>query len=154
MGSLFPAVALALALALAALTPSLPDGLPDAATRLGWERMTGTARRPEVEVEYELLVNPARPGLFTISRYRMTRVARDSGGGEERVRETEKLVWNPDPGRAPLRVYELVTERPWWLLGLLQQRHWTEVPHGTPRYREELFTMIGVYGLQNPGALH
>ena len=42
MGTLFPAVALVLALALAALTPQLPDGLPDAATRLGWV----TTRRP------------------------------------------------------------------------------------------------------------
>ena len=103
MGTLFPAVALVLALALAALTPQLPDGLPDAATRLGWERITGTAHRPDVEVEYELLVNPARPGLFTISRYRMCRVARAGGGSQERVQETEKLVWNQDPGRAPLR---------------------------------------------------
>jgi hypothetical protein len=154
MGSLFPAAALLLALALAALTPQLPDGLPDAATRLSWERVAGTARRPDVEVEYELLVNPARPGLFTISRYRMTRVAKGAGGSEEHVRETEKLVWNPDPDRAPLRVYELVTQRPWWLLGLVQRRHWSELPLGTPRYRDEMFTMIGVYGLQNPGALH
>jgi hypothetical protein len=152
MGNLFPAVALVLALALAALTPSLPDGLPDATTRLGWERMTGTALRPDIEVEYELFVNPARPGLFTITRYRMTRISR-SGGSEERIRETEKLVWNPDPGRAPLRVYELVTQRPWWLLGLVQQRHWIEVRHGTPRYRDEMFTTIGVYALQNPSAL-
>ena len=150
MGTLFPAVALVLALALTALTPQLPDGLPDAATRLGWERITGTARRPDVEVEYEMLVDPARPGLYTISRYRMTRVAR----GSERVQETEKLVWNPGPGRVPLRVYELVTQRPWWLLGLVQQRHWSEVPRGTPRYRDEMLTMIGVYGLQNPGAMH
>jgi hypothetical protein len=134
------------------LTRGLPAELPDAATLAGWERFTGQASTDDGTVVYELYVNPVRPALYEITRYRMTTSAPDDKGRPRRHEETEKVLWNPAIGpREPLRAFEWIDKPSWKSLWLGDPGEWRRIDPSTPAYASEMRTAIRVYRLHNQG---
>jgi hypothetical protein len=90
--------------AVALFSRSVPQAVPSV---LGWERITGDLvfEDPRVAVQYEFYVNPARPAIYEVVRYRVTDlgpVVKD----KVRYPTTERLQWDRD-GR-DLRRFECV----------------------------------------------
>jgi hypothetical protein len=132
------------------LTERLPAELPDAATIAGWERYAGQARIGESAVVYELYVNPVRPALYEITRYRLTSTALDTDGRRRSHEETEKVLWNPATvPRQPLRCFEWVTQKSWKKLWLGASGEWRRIEPSTAAYKSEMETAIKVYNLHN-----
>jgi hypothetical protein len=132
------------------LAARLPAELPDAATIAGWERYAGRSRMGNGTVVYELYVNPVRPALYEITRYRITSTARDSGGQERAHEETEKVLWNPaTTPRQPLRCFEWIAKRSWKKLWLGSTGQWRRIEPATPGYDSEIRNAIQVYTLHN-----
>jgi hypothetical protein len=132
------------------LTARLPAELPDAATIAGWERYAGQGRMGDSTVVYELYVNPVRPALYEITRYRVTNTATGADGRSRSHQETEKVLWNPATvPRQPLRCFEWVTEKSWKKLWLGGSGKWRPIEPATPAYKAQMETAIQVYNLQN-----
>jgi hypothetical protein len=132
------------------LIDRLPPELPDAMTLAGWERYAGEARMGDSSVLYELYVNPVRPALYEVTRYRVTSTARDSDGRSQRRDETEKILWNPATvPRQPLRCFEWIAKRTWKSLWLGQTGEWRRIEPATPAYESEIRMAIQVYNLHN-----
>ena len=134
-----PLLALLAALVpLPSLSTTTPTEVPSGEAVAGWERLGGEAKRANGErIAYELLVDPKRLGLYTITRYRV-RLA-----GSERP-QNEILIWNARPGtREPVRCFEHVTES-----GAAASRsHWQPVVHATEPYRIAMYRAMEVYVL-------
>ncbi|HEY2943976.1 MAG TPA: hypothetical protein VGN09_16200 [Vicinamibacteria bacterium] len=144
-------------LLLAALAPAcatgpglarrLPAGTPSAETLSGWEHAGGEVEDGQQVVVYALFVNPLRPGLYEVTRFRVDRLEGLPGARTRRVTNTEKLLWNARPGtRAPLVCYERVARREWRTLWL-RRWTWRRLAPSTAEYRSAMFTAIRVYGL-------
>jgi hypothetical protein len=132
------------------LAGRLPAELPDAVTIAGWQRYAGQGRMGESNVVYELYVNPVRPALYEITRYRVTSTARDADGRTRSHEETEKVLWNPATvPRQPLHAFEWITKRTWKTLWLGDPGKWRKIEPSTPAYASEMRTAIQVYNLQN-----
>jgi hypothetical protein len=132
------------------LAGRLPAELPDAMTIAGWQRFAGQARMGDSNVVYELYVNPVRPALYEITRYRVTSTARDADGHRRTHEETEKVLWNPATvPRQPLRAFEWITKRTWKTLWLGEPGKWRRIEPTTPAYASEMRMAIQVYNLQN-----
>lgn len=131
------------------LTERLPGELPDAATIAGWERYAGQARMGDSAVVYELYVNPVRPALYEITRYRVTSTALDTDGHRRSHEETEKVLWNPAVPRQPLRCFEWVTQKSWKKLWLGASGEWRRIEPSTAAYKSEMARAIQVYNLHN-----
>jgi len=98
-------------------------------------------------VVYELYVNPLRPGLYEVTRFRVDQLEGPAGASARRVKANEKLLWNARPGtRDPLVCYERVPHRGWRTLWL-RRWTWRRLPPNTAEYRSAMFTAIRVYGL-------
>jgi hypothetical protein len=107
----------------------------------------GQAEEPFWGVAYELYVNPRRPGLYEVTRFRVHRLEPRPGASPRRVAETEKLLWNSRPGtREPLVGYERAPHRSWRTLWLRRWK-WRPLAPGTADYQRAMFTAIKVYGL-------
>lgn len=129
------------------LARTLPRGVPAGETLAGWERWGGEAREPDAVVVYALYVNPLRPGLYEVTRFRVDRFERRPGGKTRRVKDTEKLLWNARPGtREPLLCYERAGRRSWRTLWLPRWT-WRQIAPGTTEYQTAMFTAIRVYSL-------
>jgi hypothetical protein len=132
------------------LAERLPAELPDAMTIAGWDRFAGQARMGEATVVYELYVNPIRPALYEITRYRVTSTARDPDGHPRSRQQTEKVLWNPASApREPLRCFEWITKRTWKKLWLGDPGEWRRIEPSTPAYKSEMHNAIRVYSLHN-----
>jgi hypothetical protein len=132
------------------LAARLPAELPDAVTVAGWERFAGQARMGDGSVVYELYVNPVRPALYEITRYRVTSEAKGTDGRTRRREETEKVLWNPAIGpREPLRCFEWISRRSWRSLWLGDSGEWRRIEPSTPAYDSEMRNAIRVYALHN-----
>src|SRR5713101_166647 len=104
------------------LSRTLPRETPTAETLAGWERADGEAEDGERVVVYALFVNPLRPGLYEVTRFRVDRIEGRPGARIRRMKDTEKLIWNARPGaREPLVCYERAARREWRTLWL---RRW------------------------------
>lgn len=126
------------------LAERLPAELPDALTLAGWDRFAGQAQMGDAVVVYELYVNPIRPALYEITRYRLTSTARG------RRQQTEKVLWNPATGlREPLRAFEWIHKRTWKTLWLGDPGEWRRIEPQTPAYESEMRNAIRVYQLHN-----
>jgi hypothetical protein len=96
---------------------------------------------------YALFVNPLRPGLYEVTRFRVDRIEGRPGARTRRVKDTEKLIWNARPGaREPLFCYERAARREWRTLWL-RRWTWRRLAPGTAEYRAAMFTALRVYGL-------
>ena len=129
------------------LSRTLPRATPSAETLAAWERADGEAEDREHVVVYALFVNPLRPGLYEVTRFRIDRIEGRPGGRERRVKDTEKLIWNARPGtREPLLCYERTARRGWRTLWL-RRWEWRRLAPGSAEYRAAMFTALRVYGL-------
>ncbi len=130
-----------------ALTRSLPRAVPGAETLAGWESAAGEMEDAGQVVVYELYVNPLRPGLYEITRFRLDEVEGAADARKRRVSPTETLLWNARPGtREPLVGYERAS-RPGWRTLWLRRSTWRRLVPGTPEYQAAMFTALRVYGL-------
>jgi hypothetical protein len=129
------------------LARSLPRDIPTAETLAAWERADGEAEDGEQVFIYALFVNPLRPGLYEVTRFRVDRIEGRPGAPTRRVKDTEKLIWNARPGtRAPLVCYERAAHRGWRTLWL-RRWAWRRLAPGSAEYRAAMFTALRVYGL-------
>lgn len=130
-----------------ALSRSLPRGTPPPETLAAWERVGGEAEDGAHVVVYELYVNPFRPGLYEVTRFRVDRREATAGAPTRRAIDTEKLLWNARPGtREPLVCYERASRRGWRTLWFRRWK-WRRLAPGTAEYRSAMFTALRVYGL-------
>jgi len=130
-----------------ALSRTLPREIPAAETLAAWERADGEADDGEHVFVYELYVNPARPGLYEVTRFRVDGLEGAAGARKRRAIDTEKLLWNARPGtREPLVCYERASRRGWRTLWL-RRWTWRRLAPGTEQYRSAMFTALRVYGL-------
>lgn len=129
------------------LSRRLPGKVPPAETLAAWERTDGLAEEGDWAVVYSLYVNPLRPGLYEVTRFRVDRLERRPGAVTRRRAETEKLLWNARPGmREPLVCYERAPHRGWRTLWLRRWK-WRRLAPGTPGYQGAMFTALRVYDL-------
>jgi hypothetical protein len=132
------------------LAERMPAELPDDVTLSGWEKYEGTASIPQASVVYALYVNPARPALYEITRYRLTTSSTDAEGRTRRHQETEKVLWNSAPGTGvPLRCFEWIARRTWRTLWLASKGEWRAMEPGTPDYGSAMKMAIQVYAARN-----
>ena len=77
--------------AAAPFTAPLPEGMPSLQS---WERVAGDAvvGQPRLRVQYEFYVNPERPAIYELIRYR---VSLADGSASDEHPGLEKLQWNP-----------------------------------------------------------
>ena len=130
-----------------ALTRGLPRAVPAAETVAGWEGAAGEAEDGEHVIVYELYVNPLRPGLYEITRFRLDRLEGAAEARQRRVGRTETLIWNARPGtREPLVCYERASRRGWRTLWL-RKWSWRRLVPGSSEYQAAMFTALRVYGL-------
>jgi hypothetical protein len=106
------------------LAHRLPDHLPRPDVLARWELIQGQSDSNGSRVSYRFYVDPARPALYRVTQYHL-------------ALETEKLLWNAEPGArgGVLECYELLPEG------------WRRLEAGTDRYRMEMATAIRVYQL-------
>src|SRR5947209_17575046 len=71
------------------LSRRLPSGTPPAETLAGWERAGGEAEDGERVVVSALFVNPLRPGLYDVTRFRVDTLARRPALRTRRVKEPQ-----------------------------------------------------------------
>ena len=132
------------------LSARLPADLPDAATVAGWQRFAGQAQMGDATVVYELYVNPVRPALYEITRYRVTSTALDTDGSRHSHEQTEKVLWNPATvPPQPLRAFEWIAKKSWKNLWPGSSGEWRRIEPSTPAYESEMRTAIQVYNLHN-----
>jgi hypothetical protein len=102
-----------------------------------WPSISGEVQTTELSFGYRFYVNPERPALYQVMRYRL----RLHGEG---AASTEKFLWVERPGeRVPIRCFELP---------LGQGAVWREMRPGTSEYAREMHTLIAVLGHQNRDA--
>jgi hypothetical protein len=116
---------------------TLPDGLP---SMLGWEKITGEAdlENPRLRLQYEFYVNPVRPALYELIRYRVT--LPDGTAGADDYPAREKLQWQA--GQKDLRRFECgpVAEP-------RSPCRWRELVQGSAEYRREVGVILWLYGV-------
>jgi hypothetical protein len=117
--------------------PTLPAGLPDMD---GWERITGDALldEPRLRVQYEFYVNPLRPGLYELIRYRVTLPQGPTGA--EDYPPIEKLQWQA--GQKDMRRFECGPAT-----GHGSACQWRELVQGSAEYHREVPVILWLYGV-------
>jgi hypothetical protein len=122
--------------ALAPFSAELPRDVPTATS--GWERISGDLEfeSPRISVQYEFFVNPARPAIYELVRYRIVELG--PVVESRRYPTTEKLQWDRD-GR-DLRRFECM---PAPRSGCA----WREMEKGTPDYLREVPVLMWLYGM-------
>ncbi len=106
----------------------------------GWERISGDLEfaTPRMAVHYEFYVNPLRPMIYEVVRYRVTEFAAPGSGQPSRVRE--KLQWDRD-GR-DLRRFECVPRAG-------AACAWEEMEKGGDAYLREVALLMQLYNGHN-----
>ena len=132
----------ALVLAASSLVPlaeDRPGVLPSHEVVSQWPRVSGNADFGRgLRVSYELYVEPSRPLLYAITRYRVS-------PGRGAADQNEVLIWNAQPGtREPLLCFERVLQPP-VKEGAMATVEWVAVPHGSQDYRNAMQTAVRVY---------
>jgi hypothetical protein len=146
-GARVPWRALALAFALAAAATACAkrafvEGFPPALPALaGWERVSGSAQfdDPHRVVDYELYVAPARPGVYSVTRYRV-RYRDPAVQTATGITPWEKVQWDRD-GR-DVRRFECVSAPP-RRAGCV----WQELLRGSLAFDRETPAVIQIYTL-------
>ena len=129
-----PALLLSSHVAAQQLTQVLPEGVPQQHALARWERFQGSVQMDQASLSYELYVNPARPGMYEITHYRVSRSV-PSDDGEPA--SAEKVIWNGHPPSEPLEAWELVDGR------------WQPLAHGTEAYRHEMRVAMRLYAMHH-----
>lgn len=129
----------ALAASLPETADDAPEGTPSRAVMADWEQIRGDVETDAVRVVYELYVTPERNGVYTVTRYRVTRKVADALGPARE--ESQKYIWNMARGQ-PLRCFAREEGGAWRMLA-----------HGSHEYRAEMLTAISVYALHRKARL-
>jgi len=118
------------------LANHLPQGLPDVS---GWEHSSGRVEfdNPRRTLEYELIVNPERPGVYSIARYRIRLLQREAAAST--LADAEKLQWDRDG--VDVRRYVCEPNRTAWGC------HWRELARHGREYDLEMPTLLSLYAL-------
>jgi hypothetical protein len=116
-------------------TPAVPAGIPPMG---GWERIAGELEfeSPRLSVQYEFWVNPERPAIYELVRYRVVEMGPVAPGRAYPV--TEKLQWDRD-GR-DIRRFECVAEPGGGCA-------WREMAKGGQDYVREVPVVMWLYGV-------
>jgi hypothetical protein len=119
-------------------TRRLPSGVP---SPVGWERIAGEAHlgNPPLSVWYEFYVNPERPALYQIVRYRI-----ESAKPDDDYRAFERLQWHLS-GTKTLRRFECRETRAY--LDEATPCEWRELLPESAEYRRETAVILWLYGL-------
>ena len=128
-------------LAVAHFAETVPEVVPSVT---GWERITGDVelQQPRVMVQYEFYVNPQRPAIYEVVRYRVTELdpRRKTKG---RYPTTERLQWDRD-GR-DLRRFECVGQASAACV-------WQEMTKGGDEYIRQVPLLISLFDAHNRAA--
>ena len=127
-------------LAVAHFATNVPPVVPSVE---GWERITGDLefQKPRLAVQYEFYVNPARPAIYEVVRYRVTDLAPRGKSTRAPYPATEKLQWDRD-GR-DLRRFECVGAR------AETACVWREMDKGGDDYLREVGVLLWLYDAHN-----
>ena len=112
----------------------VPPGIPAGS---GWERITGDVEfeSPRLSVRYEFWVNPERPAIYEVVRYRVVELGPGSGLAHP---VTENLQWDRDGH--DLRRFQCVTEPDGGCA-------WREMEKGGTEYLREVPVLMWLYGV-------
>lgn len=111
----------------------LPEGVDDIS---GWETVSGEFLTPVARGAYLFHVNPRRPALYQVMRYRVELLAPSNTLERERG-SSERFAFVRRPGTTePIKCWELQAP------GAFPR--WREVQAGTPQYRLEMAMLIQV----------
>jgi hypothetical protein len=95
-----------------------------------WEVVAGELDTPRISAGYRFFVNPDRPALYSVMRYR---VRTPAGSGPV---PTERFLWVERPGEpVPLRCFELLPG------SSASPATWREIEPGTAEYFVEMQTV-------------
>jgi|OpeIllAssembly_1097287.scaffolds.fasta_scaffold1321811_1 hypothetical protein len=119
-----------------AFAPSLPDGVDDVSR---WQLVRGDFDTPKARGEYRFYVNPARPAMYQLMRYRVELLAATTE--EERRRgPAERVAFVRRPGVREPMVF--------WERGAAGATPaWREILAGTDEYRMEIGVLMRVLGV-------
>jgi hypothetical protein len=118
--------------AAAGFAADLPAAVADVA---GWEVVSGEFVGARLAGRYRFYVNPRRPALYQLMRFRVHMVA-PASQAEQEHRASERLVWNAHPGKArPLLAWERTGES------------WRPLAHGSDEYVRQLGLLMHVLGV-------
>lgn len=122
--------------ALLPFTATLPDGMPSLQQ---WEKITGEVEldSPRLRLQYEFYVNPVRPGLYELIRYRIT--LPEGPAGADDYPPLEKLQWQS--GEKDMRRFECAPSEPG------TPCRWRELARGSPEYHREMPVILWLYGM-------
>lgn len=102
-----------------------------------WPFLSGEFQAGGLAFGYRFHVNPARPALYSVMRYRLRANGQDPP-------PTEKFLWVERPGQpAPMRCFELQGPSGAKAVG------WREMAPGTREYTQEMQTLRALLILQN-----
>ena len=119
-------------------------------TIAGWERYAGQARMGDSAVVYELYVNPVRPALYEITRYRVTSTALGHRRPPAQPRGDGEGPLEPGHRRASPSAASSGSRRASWKkLWLGASGEWRRIEPSTAAYKSEMRTAIQVYNLHN-----
>jgi hypothetical protein len=120
-----------------AFTTTLPAGVPDGH---GWEKIAGNLEldSPRLRVQYEFYVNPARPALYELVRYRVT--LPDGSPDARDYPPVEKLQWHAHTQL--LRRFECDPA-----LDASAPCRWRELARDSGEYKREVLVVLWLYGL-------
>ena len=119
-----------------AFAATLPDGIGDVSR---WQLVSGDFDTSSARGEYRFYVNPARPAMYQLMRYRV-QLLEGASGEEVRRGGAERVAFIRQPGvREPMALWERgpAGADPAWL----------EVAAGTNAYRLEMGVLIRVLGV-------
>jgi len=122
------------------LSGTFPDEMPSGGALQTWERYGGQAERNGHRIVYELMVNPQRPALFMITRFRIHAAGQTNA-------DDEILIWNARPGARPIQYLRCFARVVRPRVGLLHQWAWEAVPAQTPPYQRAMATAMEIYAL-------
>jgi hypothetical protein len=117
-------------------TVPLPGGMPPLQS---WEKVAGDTLvgEPRLRVQYEFYVNPRRPGLYELIRYR---VSRADGSATAVHPGLEKVQWHA--GANDFRRFECGPAP-----GHSSRCRWRPMPPGSKEHAREVPTILWLYGV-------
>ena len=102
-----------------------------------WPFLSGELRSGELSFGYRFYVNPERPALYSVMRYRVR-------GAKDGLLPTEKFLWVERPGElTPMRCFELMASAGG------SGASWREMTPGSSEYAQELRTLRAVLAHQS-----
>jgi hypothetical protein len=111
----------------------LPEGVDDIS---GWETVSGEFQTPVARGAYRFHINPRRPALYQVMRYRVELLAPSNPIEKERI-ASERFAFVRRPGTTePIKCWELQAPG--------ADPRWRELRAGTAQYQLEMAMLMQV----------